>query len=194
MPSLPALPLWLWRRAGRRLRVVVVVLAAAAALGLAGFLLHAPGVREHARRDAATSRERAAQRLRADQAPRHGRAGRASELQPALEHAIDRDVGARLPRFGAAVTSCRRITPVDSAGSPLPLPASDAYFKCFAVRKTRETVAATLQLGYGFRARADLRTLAFAWCKLNPRPIHPDQEEFLSVPLSDECAPPQAAD
>ena len=36
-----------------------------------------PGVREDARRDAATNRERAEQRLRADQAPRHGRAERA---------------------------------------------------------------------------------------------------------------------
>ena len=90
------------------------------------------------------------------------------------------------------MTSCRRITPVDTAGAPLPLPASDAYFTCFAVQKTQKTAAATLQTGYGFRARANLRTLAFAWCKLNPRPIHADQEEFLTVRLSDECVPPRA--
>ena len=192
MPPLPALPLWLWRRAGRPARVAIVLLAAAAVLGFGGFLVQATGVREDARRDAAANRVRAEQRLRADQAPRQGRAALASDLQPALERAINRDVGARLPRFGPAVTSCRRITPVDTGGVPLPLPATAAYFKCFAVQKTQQTAAATLQTGYGFRARADLRTLAFAWCKLNPRPIHADQEEFLTVRLSAECAPPSA--
>jgi hypothetical protein len=45
------------------------------------------------------------------------------------------------------------------------------------------------ETGYRFRARADLRRRTFARCKLNPRPIHPDQEEFVSVPLSEECSP-----
>lgn len=35
-----------------------------------------------------------------------------------------------------------------------------------------------------------LRTRAFAWCTLNPRPIYADQEEFIRVPLSRECVPP----
>ena len=43
MPSLPALPMWLWRRAGRPLRVAIVVLAALAALGFGGFLVQATG-------------------------------------------------------------------------------------------------------------------------------------------------------
>ncbi len=83
-----------------------------------------------------------------------------------------------------------RVTPVDSSGKAIQLPASDAYFTCFAVAKTTETGAARLQTGYRFRARASLSTLRFSWCKLNPRPIHADQEEFIRVELSGECVPP----
>ena len=76
-----------------------------------------------------------------------------------------------------------------AAGRPLDLPASEAYFTCFTVQRTDETIDATLDTGYGFRAKADLEARTFAWCKLNPRPIHADQEEFIRIELSRECVP-----
>jgi hypothetical protein len=191
MPSFAALPLWLWRRTGRRSRVAVVVLAAAGAFGLAALVLDGTGVREDVRRQTASHRLRAEERLRADQAPRRGRAATLASLPEALEQAIDRDAMRRLPRLRSPVTSCRRVAPVDWTGKAIELPASDAYFTCFAVGRTTETGAARLQTGYGFRARANLDTLHFSWCKLNPRPIHADQEEFIRVELSEECVPPQ---
>lgn len=192
MPSLAALPAWLWRRAPRSARLAVAGLAVVGAAGLAAMLVHGAGVRDGERRETAAFRTRAEARLRADQAPRHGRAPTARALPAALERAIGRDVVRRRLGPGMPVTSCRRVRPVDAAGTPLALPATDAYFTCFAVLRTGETGAATLQTGYGFRARANLATHAFAWCKLNPRPIHADQEEFIRVALSRECVPPES--
>ena len=189
MPSLAALPRWLWRRASRPLRLIIVAVAGLAVAALALLVVSAVGLSEDQRRETASYRARAEERLRADQAPRHGGAPAGTNLVTALQAAIDRDVRERLPRFGPPVTTCRRVRPVDAAGRPLDLPASDAYFTCFAVQRTDETIAATLDTGYGFRAKADLEARTFAWCKLNPRPIHADQEEFIRVELSRECVP-----
>jgi hypothetical protein len=41
--------------------------------------------------------------------------------------------------------------------------------------------------GYRFRGRVELPSGRAAWCKENPRPLHPDQEEFVVVPLSRAC-------
>jgi hypothetical protein len=189
MPSVAGLPRWLWRRASRPVRIAALSLVALAAIGLAAVAVTGIDRREQAQRETASYRERAEERLRADQAPRHGSAPAGTNVVTALEAAIDQDVRERLPRFGPPVTTCRRIHPVDAAGRRLDLPASDAYFTCFAVQRTDETIAATLDTGYGFRAKADLETHTFAWCKLNPRPIHADQEEFIRVELSRECVP-----
>jgi hypothetical protein len=189
LPSLAGLPAWLWRRASRRARIAVIAGAAFAAAAVVLLVVSGIGLREDAERETASYRARAEQRLRADQAPRHGSAPAGASLVDALEAAIDRDVRERLPRFGPPVTTCRRVEPVDSSGRPLDVPASYAYFTCFAVQRTEDTIAATLDIGYGFRAKADLDAGTFAWCKLNPRPIHADQEEFIRVDLSRECVP-----
>ena len=41
--------------------------------------------------------------------------------------------------------------------------------------------------GYRFRGRVVLDTRATTWCKENPRPLHGDQEEFVTVALSRAC-------
>jgi len=190
MPSLAGLPAWLWRRAPGWARMALVGIAVLAVAGVAAFLVRGASAREDERREVAAFRARAEARVRADQAPRRGRAATAGALPAALERAIGRDVVGRRLGPGTPDTSCRRVRPVDAAGRPLALPAADAYFTCFAVLRTGETSAATLQTGFGFRARANLQTLAFAWCKLNPRPIHADQEEFIRVALPEACVPP----
>ena len=190
MPSFAALPSWLWRRAPRPARVAAVLLACAAAVAVVLLLGLGERGREQGRRDAADYRSRAKARLRADQAPRHGTAASVRSLRADLTLAIGADVARRFPRAGTPETACRRVRPVSRAGEPLPLPAADAYFKCFATQATKQTRAARLQTGYAYRARANLETLELAWCKLNPRPIHADQEEFIHVELSPECVPP----
>jgi heme exporter protein D len=189
MPSLAGLPRWLWRRASPPVRFVAVGAVALAAIGLAAVAVTGISRRDEASREVASHRARAEERLRADQAPRHGSAPAGANLVVALEAAIDRDVRERLPRFGPPDTTCRRVHPVDASGRRLDVAATDAYFTCFAVQRTNETIAATLDTGYGFRAKADLAARSFAWCKLNPRPIHADQEEFIRVDLSRECVP-----
>ncbi|HEX2126695.1 MAG TPA: hypothetical protein VHF45_09070 [Thermoleophilaceae bacterium] len=60
---------------------------------------------------------------------------------------------------------------------------------CLAARGTQHGVyrERALASGYRVRARVELATGAVAWCKENPRPLHPDTEEFVAVPLSRAC-------
>jgi hypothetical protein len=43
-----------------------------------------------------------------------------------------------------------------------------------------------LESGYRFSARAQLPAGTLAWCKENPRPLHPTSY-VLSIPTSPEC-------
>ncbi|MBA3438085.1 MAG: hypothetical protein H0U14_08805 [Thermoleophilaceae bacterium] len=79
-----------------------------------------------------------------------------------------------------AATRCERI------GAPRRRRA--AGFNCFTLRTTRNA-GYTIETGYRFSARVDARRGALAWCKRNPRPIHPDTGYFVTVPVSRACLP-----
>lgn len=61
-------------------------------------------------------------------------------------------------------------------------------FTCLVEQGIRgEYQGRALVSGYRFRGRVALPSGQAAWCKENPRPLHPDQEEFVVVPLSKDC-------
>ena len=118
--------------------------------------------------------------LREDQRPRRARIETGAAPAPALEREITADVKARV-RAGllegpVVATSC---TPIGNA---------PGAFHCFTLSSRRKSTR-TIESGYRFSAKANLATGALAWCKRNPRPLHPETEDFLVLPVSKDCLP-----
>jgi hypothetical protein len=61
-----------------------------------------------------------------------------------------------------------------------------ADYNCFALTGRSHSAGRVLETGYRFSARAQLPAGTLAWCKENPRPLHPTSF-VLSVPISPEC-------
>lgn len=78
-------------------------------------------------------------------------------------------------------TSCRPIRRTQEAGS-LVLTCLAEQFREGDAYLDRDVVS-----GYRFRARFIYATGAVAWCKENPRPLHPATGEFVVVDLSRTC-------
>jgi hypothetical protein len=187
---------------GRRGRIVLVVAAAA---GLTALVLSWPSVErareagERERAQEATER-RAAQRraIAEDQRPRRAtlparvraRVSTGGGLtEPAaaalvgglLQTAIARDVRSRVQdgQLGGPVigTSCDPVTVRSRLG---------ANYNCFVAIGRRRAVGRTYTAGYRFSARAQLPAGTLAWCKENPRPLHPTSY-VITVPMSSDC-------
>jgi hypothetical protein len=168
------------RRGRRRLGVATLVFAAALTVFLADLI--ATGHRqaeEQRQRDVALAAKNR-ERLREDQRPRRAPLATGAAAAPALEHAITRDVRARV-RAGLLEGPVKgtRCTPI--GGTP-------AAFNCFTLSR-RQTSTRTIVSGYRFSAKADLDAGRLAWCKRNPRPIHPDTGYFVELPVSLDCLP-----
>ena len=152
------------------------------------------GERERAAQ-AAQHRAASLRALAEDQRPRHAALATA-EIEAAgglrsataaglaaeqLERAIARDVRARIAAGkldGPLLeTSCSPVTVRSRNG---------ANFNCFALTGRTDTGDRVLEEGYRFSARAQLPGGTLAWCKENPRPLHPTSY-VLSVPISSEC-------
>jgi hypothetical protein len=196
LPGLLRLPAFAWRQIPALAKAGVVAAAVALAVVLAIAL---PPAFENAAEDRLTeARERAANRERIrrelvrDQAPRRTRLPRElrgagpERLAPAVAGFVERDAQSRAqagdldgPITGASCAPVRRADAV-TAGA--------VVFTCLAETRFRGTyLGRRLVSGYRFRARVDRRAGAVAWCEENPRPLHPDQEEFVQVPLSRAC-------
>ncbi len=187
---------------GRRGRIVLVVAAAA---GLVALVLSWPSVvreREAGERERAreATEHQAAQRraIAEDQRPRRAtlparvraRVSTGDGLtEPAaaalvgglLQTAIGRDVRNRVqdgvldgPVIG---TSCDPVKVRSRLG---------ANYNCFVAIGRRRSVGRTYTTGYRFSARAQLPAGTLAWCKENPRPLHPTSY-VITVPMSSDC-------
>jgi hypothetical protein len=195
LPNVLSLPGRLWRMLPPLGKVAVgLLLAAAAALAVAlvpPALENAGENRENERRAAAANRERIRRTLVEEQRPR-----RATLAPPA--DASAGEVAARVEPLVAG-DARDRVAAGDLAGpigattcEPIDRRSRQPGFlvvTCLAARGRQQGVYRDRALvsGYRFRARVELATGAVAWCKENPRPLHPDTEEFVVVPLSRAC-------
>jgi hypothetical protein len=194
LPGVLGLPAFAWRRLGRRAQRLAILVAAVLAVAVVVLASQASRLLEESERERRENREEIARRLREDQRPRGAPLPAAADPIATLEREITADVTGRaeagILTGSAEQTTCERIEPRDvDTNRPIETPGR-TYFSCFARTRAQDTTAARLETGYRFRARADEATRTLTWCKLNPRPIHPDQEEFVRLPVSSECVAP----
>jgi hypothetical protein len=195
LPNALRLPGRLWSMLPPLGKVAVgLLLAAAAALAVAlvpPALESAGENRENERRAAAANRERIRRTLVEEQRPRRATLAlpadaSAGEVAARVEPLVTGDARDRVAAgdldgpIGA--TTCEPIAHRSRQPGFL-------VVTCLAARGTHQGVYRDRALvsGYRFRARVELATGAVAWCKENPRPLHPDTEEFVVVPLSRAC-------
>jgi hypothetical protein len=189
LPGFLLLPVRGWRSLGRRGKALVLALAAALA-GLAALLL--PPAFENAsrnelneRRAIAANREGIRRELVRDQRPHRAMLRAGAPLAAALAERVAADARARAAAgeldgpIGA--TSCRPLARSDvDPRSPV--------FTCLVERGEGGVYRdRRLLLGYRFRGRVERSSRRATWCKESPRPLHPDTEEFVTVPLSRAC-------
>ncbi len=161
--------------------MAAIAFAAVLALLLADLI--ATGNRQAAerRRDEAAFAQRKVERLTEDQRPRRARLAEGAAATPALERAITADVRARvssgLLEGPVRATSCTRIGGTGGTA-----------FNCFTLSR-RTPLTRTIANGYRFSARVDAGAGTLVWCKLNPRPLHPDTAAYVTVPVSKDCLP-----
>jgi hypothetical protein len=195
LPAFLALPARGFRKLSPRGRRVVVALVVA---GVAAIAVAWPYVQRERAAIAAEHRAASLRALVEDQRPRHARlappirrridkggglqaSAAATLVATKLEAGIARDVRARIAAGkldGPLLeTSCDPVTQRSRLG---------ANYNCFALTGRTESGDRVLEQGYRFSARAQLPAGTLAWCKENPRPLHPTSY-VLSVPISPEC-------
>jgi len=193
LPGLAALPAWIWRRAGRGVRIGSLLLVLA---GIAAGVALVPALRDAARdEDERLQRERAGQRaalahqLEAEQRPVRGRsrsvaptlAARAA-LMDELAAAIASDARARVRR-GDLSGRVRRAEcepyprTVDGTGAARDLTRRRGRYSCLAV--TSEFSGGVI--GHTYRALVDFETGRYAYCKVAGQ-SGPSRDQLATTP------------
>ena len=62
-----------------------------------------------------------------------------------------------------------------------------ANYNCFVGIDRDRSGGRAYTTGYRFSARAQLPAGTLAWCKENPRPLHPTSQSYVSLPISTTC-------
>jgi hypothetical protein len=202
LPGLLGLPAFAWRRLGRRGRALVLI---AVGLALAGTAIAVPlivsgkdeGAQERSRERAVVLAREVA-RLRADQAPRRGRAPAATAqaaLLGRLEQAITADARERqrhglLPPPPVRRTVCQarapELAPLESSARR----AGGQVLKCLAATTVSAAPGGQRSaIGFEFVAAVNHRRRTFTWCKTNPPPAI-GGAGLPEVPLSRACFDP----
>ena len=189
MPGFLSLPVRGWRAlspAGKAVALLIAAaLAAFAAVKLPPALENSSENAENQRRAIAANRERIRRELVEQQRPRTGVLVAGVPLAQALAGQVSADVRRRV-RAGtldgpAGATTCRRVR---RSGEP----PGARVFTCLVEQGERGSFGdREILSGYRFRGRVVLDTRSATWCKENPRPLHGDQEEFVTVALSRAC-------
>ena len=189
MPGFLSLPVRGWRAlspAGKAVALLIAAaLAAFAAIKLPAALENSSENAESERRAIAANRERIRLELVEQQRPRTGVLVAGVPLAQALAGQLSADARRRI-RAGtlggpAGATTCRRVR---RSGEP----PGARVFTCLVEQGQRGAFGdREIVSGYRFRGRVVLDTRSATWCKENPRPLHGDQEEFVSVALSRAC-------
>jgi hypothetical protein len=194
LPNLLRLPGQLWGMLSP-LGKAAVALALAALAALAAALVppaldNASENRENQRRATAANFAEIRRTLVEDQRPRRATLSLPADAAPAeiarrVTPHVMADARTRV-RAGSLEgpiegTRCRPVRRTQEAGA-LVLTCLAELFREEGAYLGRDIVS-----GYRFRARVDLATGAVAWCKENPRPLHPATGEFVVVPISRAC-------
>jgi hypothetical protein len=197
LPSLPEIPLWLWRKLSPRGRRVAAVAGALLLVAVAaGLVLGGPRIDEGKRARAAREAEQAAarraaleRRLSAEQRPRTGRGPAAAGLPrdealaarralvAGLATAIERDARGRR-RSGEIDRAVRSVTcdpfPRQTSGADPAdrLDRPSGRYACLAVTADIPAGGATVggAVGYPYRARVAFPDGAYTYCKVSGRP------------------------
>jgi hypothetical protein len=175
LPGLLQLPSFLYRKLGRRGRIValvagalLVVAAVTAAIVLVPRITETKKERaDREQRDAAAAAAERRRELIAEQRPHRGRSASDSRgaLLAELQAAILADARARaasgdLAGPAAKSVRCRPLNGADPGASRVP-------YDCIAV--TSELPSGEGVIGHPFRAVADYSTGRFTWCKVSGR-------------------------
>ena len=196
LPSFAALPAYLLGARSRRALVrVSLAIAAVAAIAIGAFAWSSARQAEQDREAEAALRAGRARALAVEQAPRSASRPAVAGATPAvagaaLEAAVGRDARGRV-RAGALAGPVEQTTCTLIERGPAAPTRAAASYSCLAeltrAQLSERYGSKTLVSGHRFRARADLAAGTLTWCKENPRPLHPDTEEFVTVPLSRAC-------
>ena len=206
LPSIGELPMWLWRKTSRGLRVAVAVVVV---LCTAGGLVAARDIREDRReRDAAERsrraavREERARRLRAEVRPIARRSDSVERVgAPAAQRLVQRRGLVADASAGIVADARRRIRTGEldgevkraqcreyprTAGGPPPeedLGRPQARYTCVAVTSEFERNAASRGgvIGHPYRLRVDFRTGRYALCKATGV-TGPERERIVVIP------------
>ena len=188
LPSVAALPGWIWRRLPRAAKVALALLALAV-IGLV--ILLSPGIDESKdeRRQAESERlsrlrEQRAAAQREEQRPRLGRAEPAgadlaarAALLGTVRTAVDRDARRRVAA-GALEGPIRRVTceryprSLDDPGAHLDPARSAGRYSCLAITADVPRGGGTVgaAIGHPYRVRIDFVSGRYAFCKVSGRP------------------------
>jgi hypothetical protein len=187
LPSLAALPGWLWRRAGPLGRAAAVVVLVAIVVAAAVFIPQGSRIsHQNAARDARAAAAAQAARVRAirrEQLPHAARVAPATgpaRLLAPLEARIRSDSAAR-----PGLSPVRRVQ-CDPLGRPTP---HRGRYGCTAV--TAEVVAPGTDgrgvTGYPYRALVDARTGSLVWCKVAGHPGEGSYTRQAATPIPVAC-------
>ena len=206
LPGIAALPGWIWRKLGRRIKLVAAV--ALLAVLAAGAALIPAALESNERRAETEQRERAQQRaelvrrLRVEQRPRFRRSGSVAPLGAAparrlasravlmdeLPAAILADARTRVRR-GALDGPIDRVQcepfprTLEGVGADRDLSRRTGRYSCIAVTaefaRGEESIGGVI--GHRYRARVDFATGRYAFCKISGQ-AGPSREQLVTTP------------
>ncbi len=189
LPGFLRLPVRGWRGLPLAGKLAVAALALVLAALVAALVPPALDTADRNERTERRLREANLERLRqgliADQRPRRAQLQPGDRSAGGLAQAVAADAAGRVRRGDLegplGPTTCEPVQRTDVD------PRAPVY-TCLVEQGIRgEYQGRALVSGYRFRGRVELSSGQAAWCKENPRPLHPDQEEFVVVPLSEDC-------
>jgi hypothetical protein len=206
LPGIAALPGWIWRKLGRRIRLVAAVallaLAATAAVLIPAILESKEERTESEQRERAERRAELARELRAEQRPRFRRSasiappGAAPErrlqaraaLMDELRASILADARLRVRR-GALDGPIRRVQcepfprTLNAVGADRDLSRRIGRYSCIAVTadlpRSEETIGGVI--GHRYRVRVDFESGRYAFCKVSGQ-AGPSREQLATTP------------
>jgi hypothetical protein len=203
LPGIAALPGWIWRKLGGRIRLVAVaaLLVTAAALTPA-ILGSSEDGSDSELRERAERRAQLARALRVEQRPRFRRSGSVAPPGAAAERQLEARAGlmdelpaailadARLRvRRGALDGPIRRVQcephprTVEGVGADSDLSRRSGSYSCIAVTaefgRTEESIGGVI--GHRYRARVDFESGRYAFCKIAGQ-AGPSREQLATTP------------